>query len=181
MGLPPRRRHLLPYAPKLGGITSFSCILKSTPTILSLCARVSSKQAAFVWIPEHRPAFLFPDGIITILTVVRDCPYLDEESIQTTIDDSIVRELCGVSRHGDGSVILHFAFPFTSPAAPAVGEASDCESSGHTLAHQVDPLIPEPDRDNGSVASTPDDASLFGPSTPRSVHSAKDGGTYPKH
>ena len=165
------RRALVTVYPKLGGVHSLSRILKSTPTVLSVCARVLSNKAAFAWVPEHRPLFMFPDGLVAILTVHKDCPYLDDDSIQTTMDDPVVRELCGVSRLEDGSVVLHVAFPVTGPAAPAVGEASDGETSGQHTPRQVDPPVPESDRDRALITSTPDDASLFGPSTPRSIQS----------
>ena len=150
---------LLVHYPKLAGVTSISHVLKSTPTLISLGARVSNDGATFIWIPEYRPAFIFPDGTVAILSVIRDCPYLDDHTIQTTINDSVVGELCGFTRQRDGSVRLNLVLPCVDPAAPGLGVTSD------------QPTEPISARDGkGSDSSDTDDVQFeISPSSPSSV------------
>ena len=78
----------------LGSDPSPFYILKSTPTALSVGARVMDDGFTFVWLNGRRPRVVCPSGAVVILDVIKNVPYFNSQCISTTFDDPAVYWYC---------------------------------------------------------------------------------------
>ena len=97
--------------PLLGNQSSSFYILKSCPTAISIGTRVMNEDSSFIWLAGRRPAFVFADGHVAVLSIIHDVPYIDAHAYVTPIEDPSLPLVCGITyESNNGKIALTCEF-----------------------------------------------------------------------
>ena len=88
-------------------------VVKDSPALMSVGARVMGLGWHFIWLGHKLPCFITPSGAMVILLEIdQDVPYYnDETSRYLDIRDPIVQKETGI-RIVDGKVVLDISCPY---------------------------------------------------------------------
>ena len=85
-------------APNCQIIPAMPCILKSTPSVLSMGQRCMRDGSTFIWLAGHHPCLITKDGDLLPLDIDDDIPYVQSDSLwkQNANDTYAIKKLCGI-------------------------------------------------------------------------------------
>ena len=134
-------------APSLGGGESNAYAMDKTPSALSIGQRVLHRGYSFIWIKGKKPCFILPQDGVAVISVGRNCPYYDKDTVVYDYNDERLPEVCGIriqlgEEEAEACPVPSFAVPAVSSGSAETSAPPVVSLSMGNMSASAPPLPP---------------------------------------